>query len=108
MMNLIAALALSGFAAAERPGDFWILNGIEYQIPVSANDTLYPVGFVDSGTVESGAPVRDYRVQAGAGLRLQVPVLGPVPIAVDFFPVLINPAPNDNKQLFSFWIGLFN
>src|SRR6516165_9284389 len=32
-------------------GDFMLLNSLEYQIPVKANDQIYLVGFVDSGTV---------------------------------------------------------
>jgi outer membrane protein insertion porin family len=40
-------------------------------------------------------------------LRIVVPMLGPVPIALDFgFPIV--QAPFDNKQLFSFWLGFFN
>jgi RNA polymerase sigma factor (sigma-70 family) len=34
-------------------GDFMLLNSLEYQIPVKANDQIYPVRFVDSGTVGS-------------------------------------------------------
>ena len=34
-------------------GDFMFLNSLEYQIPIRANDNLYFVAFVDSGTVES-------------------------------------------------------
>ena len=33
-------------------GDFMFLNSVEYQVPVLANDQIYFVGFVDSGTVE--------------------------------------------------------
>src|SRR5262249_31449909 len=57
-----------------------------------ANDQLYLVAFVDSGTVERDVAIKDYRVSAGVGLRLTVPMLGPVPIALDFgFPVLKRP-----------------
>src|SRR5262249_5499559 len=63
-------------------GDFQWLNSVEYQIPILANDHLYSVFFVDSGTVESTTEIRDYRVAAGLGLRIQVPMLGPVPIAL--------------------------
>jgi outer membrane protein insertion porin family len=85
-------------------GDFMILNSMEYQIPVLANDNVYVVGFVDSGTVESKVKITDYRVSAGFGLRLVVPMLGPVPIALDFgFPLV--KGPNDNVQVFSFFMG---
>ncbi len=89
-------------------GDFAILNSLEYQIPILANDNLFAVGFVDSGTVESQVAIRDYRVTVGVGLRIALPQLfGPVPIALDFgFPV--NQAPGDVKQIFNFWMGFFN
>ncbi len=40
---------------------------------VLVNDNLYFVRFVDSGTVENSAAIKDYRVAAGLGLRLHVP-----------------------------------
>jgi outer membrane protein insertion porin family len=87
-------------------GDFMLLNSLEYQIPLKANDHIYAVGFVDSGTVESHTEIRDYRVSAGVGLRFVVPMLGPVPIALDFgFPIV--KGPGDQEQVFSFWIGFF-
>jgi outer membrane protein assembly complex protein YaeT len=88
-------------------GDFQFLNSLEYQIPILANDQLYAVAFVDSGTVESSVEIRDYRVAAGVGLRIVVPMLGPVPIALDFgFPIV--KAPQDRDQIFSFWVGFFH
>jgi outer membrane protein insertion porin family len=88
-------------------GDFMLLNSLEYQIPIKADDTIYAVAFVDSGTVESRIDQwTNYRVAAGFGLRLVVPILGPVPIALDFgFPIV--KGPNDNTQVFSFWIGFY-
>jgi outer membrane protein assembly complex protein YaeT len=88
-------------------GDFAWLNSVEYQIPVVASDKLYMVGFVDSGTVEKSVEIRDYRVAAGFGVRIQVPMFGPVPIALDFgFPIVKGPM--DKQQVFSFWLGFFN
>lgn len=88
-------------------GDFMMLNSLEYQIPLRANDQIYLVGFVDSGTVTSSINhIDDYRVSAGFGLRFVVPMLGPVPIALDFgFPIV--KGPNDNEQIFNFWMGFF-
>jgi outer membrane protein insertion porin family len=64
------------------------------------------VTFLDSGTVESKISIHDYRVAAGFGLRITVPMLGPVPIALDFgFPIA--KAQTDRTQLFSFWVGLY-
>ena len=88
-------------------GDFMFLNSMEYQVPLKANDQIFMVGFVDSGTVDSNiSKINDYRVSAGAGLRFVVPMLGPTPIALDFgFPIV--KADTDRTQLFSFWMGFF-
>jgi outer membrane protein assembly complex protein YaeT len=87
-------------------GTFAFLNTLEYQLPVLANDKLYLVGFVDHGTVEQDVAIRDYRVSVGAGLRIVVPALGPLPIALDFaYP--ISKSQFDNKQVFSFYVGWF-
>jgi outer membrane protein assembly factor BamA len=88
-------------------GQFSLVNTLEYQIPVLANDKLFVVGFVDSGTVERKFNITDYRVTAGMGLRIVTPVTGPVPIALDFgFPVVRGP--NDRTQIFSFYVGFSN
>jgi outer membrane protein assembly complex protein YaeT len=87
-------------------GDFEFLNSLEYQIPVRASDNLYFVAFVDSGTVESKVELKNYRVSTGFGVRFVVPMLGPVPIALDFgFPIV--KANGDRAQVFSFWLGFF-
>jgi outer membrane protein assembly complex protein YaeT len=88
-------------------GDFAFLNSVEYQIPVVPSDALYLVGFVDSGTVNREITLADYRVTAGVGLRISMPqLLGPVPLAIDFgFP--LRKGDGDQKQVFSFWIGVF-
>jgi outer membrane protein insertion porin family len=88
-------------------GEFMWLNSVEYQIPLVASDKLYAVGFIDSGTVERTIEIKDYRVTAGLGLRIVVPMLGPVPIALDFGVPIVK-GPDDRKQLFSFWLGFFN
>ena len=87
-------------------GQFQVMNSVEYQVPIRANDNLYLVGFIDSGTVESKIGIKDYRVSAGVGMRITVPMLGPVPIALDFgFPIV--KSATDRTQLFSFWIGMY-
>ena len=88
-------------------GDFLFLNSTEYQIPVRANDQIYLVGFVDSGTVERNWEITNYRVSAGVGVRIVVPMLGPMPIALDFaFP--LNRTGTDREQVFNFWVGYFH
>jgi outer membrane protein insertion porin family len=88
-------------------GDFMFMNSLEYQLPIRASDQVFLVGFVDSGTVSTRINDLDtYRVSAGFGVRFTVPMLGPVPIALDFgFPIVKGSA--DNTQVFSFWMGFF-
>jgi outer membrane protein assembly complex protein YaeT len=87
-------------------GDFMFLNSVEYQVPVVANDQIYLVAFLDSGTIERSVEIRDYRVSAGVGARIVVPMLGQVPIALDFgFPIVR--AATDRTQMFSFYVGFF-
>ena len=87
-------------------GHFMFLNSVEYQVPLLANDNLWAVAFLDTGTVETNLAINNYRVSAGVGLRVIVPMLGPVPIALDFgFPVVRGPG--DREQIFSFWVGVF-
>jgi outer membrane protein insertion porin family len=88
-------------------GDFMFLNSLEYQIPIKANDSIYLVAFLDTGTVESRINQwTDYRVATGVGIRFTVPMLGPVPIALDFGIPIVR-APQDNGQVFSFWLGFY-
>jgi outer membrane protein insertion porin family len=87
-------------------GDFMFINSLEYQVPIRANDQLYAVAFLDSGTVESNVSIHNYRVSAGVGLRIVVPMFGPVPIALDFGVPIVK-AGEDHTQIFSFWVGLF-
>jgi len=88
-------------------GQFSLLNTLEYQVPVLANDKFFVVGFVDSGTVERKFNITDYRVTAGFGFRLVTPLTGPVPIAIDFgFPIVRGPS--DRQQVFSFYVGFSN
>ena len=81
---------------------------LEYQVPIRANDQLYAVAFVDSGTVESGIEVsHKYRVSAGVGLANRRPHAW----AGAHRPGLRLPdrrnGPEDQTQIFSFWVGLF-
>jgi outer membrane protein insertion porin family len=86
-------------------GDFLLLNSLEYQVPVTANDQIFLVGFVDSGTVSPRInEFSNYAVSAGFGIRFTVPMLGPVPIALDFGFPIVKP-PGDITQVFNFWMG---
>ena len=88
-------------------GNFEFLNTIEYSYPITANDMLRAVSFVDFGTVERNVKIdwEDFRIAPGFGLRISIPAFGPAPIALDFaFPV--HKAPGDRTQIFSFFVGV--
>ncbi len=87
-------------------GTFSFLNTIEYQIPVLPSDKMFLVAFVDHGTVERRFEIKDYRVSVGAGVRIAIPALGPLPLAFDIaFP--LNRTGGDNRQVFNFSVGVF-
>lgn len=86
-------------------GDFMLLNSLEYQVPVKANDQIFLVAFVDSGTVSPTiSQFSNYAVSAGVGIRFTVPMLGPTPIALDLGFPIVSPA-GDIQQIFNFWMG---
>jgi outer membrane protein assembly complex protein YaeT len=87
-------------------GTFSFLNTVEYQIPILANDKFHWAFFVDHGTVEQNVQIHNYRVAIGTGLRINLPMLGPLPLAIDFaYP--LNQAPTDKRQLFNLSVGVF-
>jgi outer membrane protein insertion porin family len=81
----------------------WV-NTVEYLFPLTADDMIHGVAFVDFGTVEENVTIKNMRVAPGLGLRLTVPAMGPAPIALDF-AWGIERAPFDDLQVFSFNIG---
>jgi outer membrane protein insertion porin family len=86
-------------------GDFEFINTAEYLFPLTADDMIHGVAFVDFGTVNENVALNNFRVAPGLGLRITVPAMGPAPIALDFaFPIA--KADTDDTQVFSFNIGL--
>ncbi|CAN5776566.1 hypothetical protein BH23PLA1_BH23PLA1_24400 [soil metagenome] len=82
------------------------VGSIEYQFPVTPNDRLQLVVFSDFGTVENDYKFETFRAAVGAGVRVSVPALGPLPLAFDLaYPVA--KAPGDETRLFTFFIGAF-
>ena len=83
-------------------GKFEFYNTVEFFVPVSGGDEFQLAFFVDTGTVaESMKKWGRYRVAPGFGLRFQIPMLGPAPLALDFaFPVCKDP--NDVTEVFTF------
>jgi len=87
-------------------GDFQLLTTAQYMFPITADDMLKGVVFVDAGTVEPTLSqwVDKVRVAPGFGLRISIPMMGPAPIALDFaFPV--SQQKDDQTQVFSFFVG---
>ena len=89
-------------------GEFQWLNTIEYLFPITADDMIKGVTFVDFGTVEENIEISgdNFRVAPGVGLRIHMPALGiGAPLAFDFaFPV--STAEGDDEKIFSFYLGL--
>jgi outer membrane protein insertion porin family len=87
-------------------GEFRMLGSVQYMMPLTADDMIKAVTFVDFGTVERNIEIDwdNFRVAPGFGFRISVPALGPAPLAFDFaFPVA--QADTDNEQIFSFFFG---
>jgi len=87
-------------------GPLRLLASAEYFFPLTADDMIKGVLFCDAGTVEQNLHVNwdDFRVAPGFGLRLNIPAMGPAPLALDFaFPIA--KANTDNTQTFSFFFG---
>lgn len=88
-------------------GEFMLLGSVEYLLPITADDALRLVGFVDFGTVEEHVEIEgdNFRVAPGVGLRITVPGMGPAPIALDFAWAVAK-ADTDDTEVFSFFVGL--
>jgi len=84
-------------------GDFLALLKAEYTFPL-VGEALRGVLFSDMGTVEEGFELSTWRASVGVGVRLQVDLLGPVPMEFDL-AVPLSSDENDDEQIFSFFIG---
>ena len=85
-------------------GDFsWVTTG-ELNFPIYEN-FLRGVVFVDVGTVDPDVSVSHIRLDTGAGVRLSLPFLGGLPLALDFaFPALKQSG--DRTQFLSVSLGV--
>ena len=89
-----------------RVGGRWLALGtLEYLFPLMANESVQAVAFTDFGTVEEDVGLDQFRMTVGAGLRVSVPALGPVPLAFDW-AVPIFDEDRDDTRIFSFYVGL--
>jgi outer membrane protein insertion porin family len=87
-------------------GRFMFLGSLEYMFPLTADEMLRGVAFVDYGTIERDVTFNKdtFRVAPGLGVRIAVPALGPAPLAFDF-AIPVAKADGDEKQLLSFYMG---
>jgi outer membrane protein insertion porin family len=86
-------------------GQFMAVGTVEYQVPLLANSMVSLVTFSDFGTVEDGVTLGGFRCSVGAGFRVALPMLGPVPLAFDFAVPVVKQQ-TDITQVFSFYVGL--
>lgn len=81
-------------------GTFSFFAGAQVEKPV-VDEFVSVVFFLDTGTVVNEFGFDDYRASIGSGLRIYIPLLGPVPLAFDF-GVPIRKKSTDERRLFSF------
>lgn len=95
-------------------GNWLFLFGVEYSVPIFSTstgmgaqqrDVIRGVLFTDTGTAQEEVGFDEYRVSAGAGLRISVPFLGQVPIALDIGYPLVK-EDGDEQRIFSIDISL--
>jgi len=84
-------------------GDFSATGSVEVSFPL-ATEILRGVVFTDFGTVEHDVQLGVVRSSIGAGVRLTLPFLGQVPIALDL-AVPITKDHYDSTQFLSFSLG---
>ncbi len=94
-----------GFPGTGIGGSWMALGSVQYQFPITADEMISGVVFTDFGSIEDRVTLDDFRLTLGAGLRVTIAAMGPVPIAVDWgIPVIKQDF--DDERLFSFYIGI--
>ncbi len=89
-------------------GDFQWLNSLEYMFPLTGDDMIAGVMFIDFGTVEESVELQseNFRAAPGLGLRINLPYAGlGAPLAFDFAGPVAT-ATGDLEQTFSFIVGV--
>lgn len=85
-------------------GDFSLTGSAEVSFPL-VGDQLRGVVFADAGTVERDIKFGTIRTSVGAGVRLSLPLLGEIPIAIDV-GIPLTQGKDDDTQLISFSLGI--
>jgi outer membrane protein insertion porin family len=87
-------------------GTMMAVGSVEYQFPWNAKDTINQIIFTDFGTVTGNYQLNDLRVSVGTGLKVNIPMFGPMPFEFDLaFPVLHQYG--DQTQYFNFTVSGF-
>jgi outer membrane protein insertion porin family len=87
-------------------GIMMAVGSVEYQFPWNAKDTFNQIIFTDFGTVTPNYQFNDMRISVGTGLKVSIPMMGPMPFEFDLaFPVMH--AYGDKFQPFNFTISGF-
>jgi outer membrane protein insertion porin family len=84
-------------------GDFSVTGTAEVSFPLYA-ESLRGVVFADAGMVEEDVRMGTIRSSVGAGIRLTLPILGQVPIAIDV-AIPLSKNSQDDTQFISFSLG---
>jgi outer membrane protein insertion porin family len=87
-------------------GVMMAVGSVEYQFPWNARDTFNQIFFTDFGTVTGNYQFNDMRMSVGTGLKVSLPMMGPMPFEFDLaFPVIH--AFGDKFQPFNFTVSGF-
>ncbi|MBC7784760.1 MAG: BamA/TamA family outer membrane protein [Burkholderiales bacterium] len=108
-INSVRGFAFRGISPRSGPdddrigGDFSVTGSAEVSFPL-AEELLRGVVFSDVGMVEKDFEFGTLRSSVGVGLRITLPVLGQVPIAIDA-AIPLTTDDKDDTQLISFSLG---
>ena len=109
-INSIRGFAFRGVSPRSGPsddrigGDFSVTGTAEVSFPL-VEEFLRGVTFVDVGDVESDLQIGTIRSSIGFGIRVQLPILGQIPIAIDA-AIPVTTDSKDDTQIISFSLGI--